>query len=48
MNDDGGVEWVVDGNEVVEVHEGCNVDGCPNKCSTGVGAVPGMWVELNE
>ena len=24
------------------------MDGCPNKCSTGVGVVPGIWVELNE
>ena len=38
----GGVEWVVDGNEVVEAHEGCSVEGCPNKCSTGVVAVPGI------
>ena len=44
VNDGDGVEWVVEGNEVVEAHEGCNVEGCPNKCSTGVVAVPGIRV----
>jgi len=48
VNDGGGVEWVVDGNDVVEAHEGCSVEGCPNKCSTEVGAVPGIWVWLIE
>ena len=26
---------------VEEGHVGCNAEGCPNKCSTGVGVVPG-------
>ena len=30
-------------NEVEEDHVGCNGEGCPNKCSTGVGVVPDMW-----
>ena len=37
-----GVEWVVEGGEVVEAHEGCSVDGCPNKCSIDVVAAPGI------
>ena len=31
-----------DSGGVVEDHVGCNGEGCPNKCSTGVGVVPGM------
>ena len=37
-------DGVVEGNEVVEAHEGCNVEGCPNKCSTEVAVVPDKWV----
>ena len=41
-NDSGGVVEAVGRNEVEEDHVGCNGEGCPNKCSTGLGVVPGM------
>ena len=33
---------MVGGIEVVEGHVECNVDGCPKRCSTGVGVTAGI------
>ena len=40
VNDRGGIVEAVGWGEVEEGHVGCNAEGCPNKCSTGVGVVP--------
>ena len=39
-NDSGGIVEAVGWGEVEEGHVGCSAEGCPNKCSTGVGVVP--------
>jgi len=40
VNDGGGIEAGGVGNEVEEGQVRCKVEGCPDKCSTGVGVVP--------
>ena len=42
-NDSDGVVEAGGKSEVEEDHVVCNGEGCPNKCSTGVGVVPDKW-----